>query len=250
MNKRTSAYLVIIFITALGALFYFVLVKNQKTVQDTPDTSTPTTTQQEAQITQAEPTPEQKIPDKYELKVPFLTQAPYTNWDELHENACEEASAILVHYYKKGLKLTTAEMENQILKMVDYEIKKYNKHKNLTAKETAELIKEFYGYKNVRVVYDFSWDDLKKEIVKGNPVIVPAAGRLLKNPNFRGAGPVYHMFVIKGYNSKEIITNDVGTRKGNGYRYTYKTLDLAIHDWTGYESTINSGRRVMIIMEK
>jgi hypothetical protein len=39
------------------------------------------------------------------------------------------------------------------------------------------------------------------------------------------------MLVIVGYDSNGFITNDPGTRKGEGYRYSFATLMAAIHDW-------------------
>jgi len=192
-------------------------------------------------------TPE--IPSQHDLKVPFVPQAPFGVWDDLHNNACEETAILLVHYYKKGSSLSKEQADSEIKKMVDYQIKKYGEHKDLNAQEIADLAKEFYGYKSVRVEYDFSWEEVKKKIVEGKPVIVPTAGYLLNNPYYRRPGPVYHALVIRGYNAKELITNDPGTKRGEGYRYSYQTLDRAIHNWTGSPETIEQGKRVMIIIE-
>lgn len=225
--------------------FYFWNLR-QNSVSNNPPTGV---AKMETKQEPSKPIPQKtEIPSSYDLKVPFVAQAPFGVWDELHDNACEEASVILVHYYKKKLSLSKEKADKEIKKMVDFQIKKYGRHKDLTAQETAELAKEFYGYKNVKVVYDFSWDELKKEVAQGNPVIVPAAGRLLKNLNFRQPGPIYHMFVIRGYTPSEIITNDVGTRKGESYRYSYQILNNALHDWTAAE-TITRGRKAMIVIE-
>ena len=244
--KRIYLYLFIFLISSAVLAFGYLFFAPKKYISS--EQNTQQTTQNTESDNQQESSVESKIPSSYLLNVPFISQAPFGVWDDLHNNACEEASIILVNYYKKKRPLSKAEMDTEIKEMVDYEIKKYGEHKDLTAQEVADLAKEFYYYKNVRVVYNFSWDDLKKEIVKGNPVIVPAAGRLLGNPNFRQPGPVYHMFVIKGYTPKELITNDVGTRKGDGYRYSYSTLDQAIHDWTGSPESINRGKRAMIVI--
>lgn len=249
--KKILLYIAV-FLLIFAAIFYGLNYR-KKISKNSSGTSSPKVS--ETILPEPKDTPqvikqeEAKLPEEYDLKVPFVSQAPFANWDELHDNACEEESIILVHYYKKGLTITPEEADQQILKMVDFEIKKYGEHKNLTTEETSDVAKEFYGYKNIKIKYDFTWDELKKEIVKGNPVIVPAAGRLLKNPNFRGAGPAYHMFIIRGYTQKELITDEVGTRKGDGYRYSYGTLDKAIHDWTGDENTIESGKRVMMVIE-
>lgn len=189
-----------------------------------------------------------KVPAQFDLKVPFVPQAPFAVWDDLHNNACEEAAILLVHYYKQNKILSKEKADEEIKKMVDFQIKKYGRHKDLTASEVADLAKEFYGHKNVWVKYDFSWQDVKEEIAKGNPVIVPAAGRLLGNPNYRRPGPIYHMLVIRGYTPKEIITNDPGTRRGEKYKYSYSILDNAIHEWAGSPENIEKGKRAMIIL--
>ena len=193
--------------------------------------------------------PEISIPDIYDLKVPFIAQAPYAIWDELHNEACEEASILLVHYYYQKINPTKAQFDKDIRTLVDYQIKKYTKHKDLTAEETADLAREYLKYQDVEVIYDFSWKDVKKAIAQDHPVIIPAAGRLLKNLYFTPPGPIYHMLVIRGYTPDEIITNDVGTRRGESYGYSYTILDQAIHDWTGNPATISSGRRVMLVIK-
>jgi len=60
---------------------------------------------------------------------------------------------------------------------------------------------------------------------------VPLAGRELNNPYFRAPGPIYHMLVIKGYDSDEFIVNEVGTKRGDSFKYKYDVLINAIHDW-------------------
>ena len=249
-NKYLKIVLFFIGLVALaGAIFIFENIEEPKlpvpqeapAIQPESSENTPN-----KEIAKPEETP--AIPDSYDLKVPFVSQAPYANWDELHNEACEEEAIILVHFYKKRAALSKETAENEIQKMVSYEIKNYGSHKDLTAQETAKLAKDFYGYKNVKIKYDFSWDDVKREIASGNPIIVPTAGRLLGNPNFRRPGPVYHMLVLRGYTKDIVITNDIGTRKGERYQYSYKTLDRAIHDWTGNPDTISQGRRAMIVI--
>lgn len=237
-----------------GAYFYFGFVKKPALKTSQPEEISLPQSEPE-QNNQKETPPETTkkepdIPSQCDLKVPFVPQAPFGVWDELHNNACEEVSILLVHYYKEKLSLTAEKADEEIKKMVDFQIKKYGQHKDLTAQETADLAKEFYGYKNVSIKYNFSWEEVKKEIAKGNPVIVPVAGRLLKNPYFRQPGPIYHMLVIRGYTPKEVITNDPGTRRGENYKYSYQILDQAIHEWTGSPETIEKGKKAMIIVEK
>lgn len=194
--------------------------------------------------------------------VPFQTQAPLTNWDTLHEEACEEASIILAAFYLKGQSLSaetigwratpTAEispeiMEQEILKLVGWEDKNWGGPVDITADEAGQLAQKVYNLK-YKVINDATITDIEKEIAAGRPVIVPAAGRLLGNPNFRGEGPVYHMVVAIGYNSQNMIVQDVGTRNGNHYVYNQKIFYNAMHDWTGNPDTIVEGAKNVLVL--
>ena len=112
-----------------------------------------------------------------------------------------------------------------------------------------KLAYDFYGLDILKVVYDFSKEDLEKYLSLGNPIIVPAAGRLLGNPNFKAPGPLYHNLVLVGYDGETIITNDPGTRKGEGYQYNLDVLYNAIHDFSGELNQIERGRKAMIVLE-
>ena len=115
------------------------------------------------------------------------------------------------------------------------------------------MFKDFYGEtgkrKKLRVIYDFKKDDLKKYLAQGYPIIVPAAGRKLGNPNFTAPGPLYHNLVLVGYDGNTIITNDPGTRRGEGYEYDIDVIFNAIHDFTGKPESINQGRKAMIVVD-
>ena len=196
---------------------------------------------------------EEKIPDKVLLDVPFTSQAPFANWDELHEEACEEASIIMVKYFLDEKNLSIQIAEKEIQDLVRFQIKKYGDYKDSNAEQTAKLYSDFYGQpKNelkMKVVYDFEKKDLKKYLARGYPIIVPAAGRLLGNPNFTPPGPLYHNLVLIGYEDNNIITNDPGTKRGQSYKYNINVLYEAIHDFTGKKENIEKGRRAMIILE-
>jgi hypothetical protein len=192
---------------------------------------------------------EEKLPDKILISVPFTSQAPLGEWDAYHEEACEEAALLMVAYYLQNKKLTPALAEKEIQALIAYEIKNKGSYTDSTAEEIEALGEEYYGIKNLRVVYDFSIFDLKKYLAKGKPIIVPAAGRLLNNPNFTAPGPLYHNLVLIGYSGNDFITNDPGTRKGEGYRYNIQILYKAIHDFPGSADNINQGRKAMLVLE-
>ncbi len=196
---------------------------------------------------------QENIPDSFLIDVPFTSQAPFGKWDEMHEEACEEASVIMVKYFLDKKNLLPQIAEDEIKNLVKFQIKNYGDYKDGNAEQTAKLYSDFYGHPRnglkMKVIYDFNKDDLKKYLSRGNPIIVPAAGRLLGNPNFTAPGPLYHNLVLIGYEGNNIITNDPGTKRGERYKYDINTLFNAIHDFTGKKKDIEKGRKAMIVLE-
>jgi len=191
------------------------------------------------------------LPDFFDIDIPFICQAPLGDWGAPFDHACEEASILMIHYYLEGKSVVNpVKAAKEIQEIVRFEQKTYGFYKDTTAEQTAQLIRDYYGYKT-KVSCNISLDDIKRELIKGNLVIVPTAGRLLGNPYFTPPGPIYHMLVIRGYTLTEIITNDPGTRRGNEFSYSYQTLEKAIHNWNGKEMserTIEGGEPVMIVI--
>ena len=197
------------------------------------------------------------LPKKFKLEVDFTSQAPPVygknknepNWDHDHGEACEEASIIMAHYFFTKKKLTPEIADSEILAMLEFQEKNYSlRNKDLEAQETLNLAKDFYGYQDVYVKYDITIEDIKNEIYKGNPVILPTAGRELHNPYYRQPGPIYHMLIAIGWddNKKEIITNDPGTKRGESFMYKYEVLENAIHEWNNGD--VSNGRKAMIVI--
>ena len=197
----------------------------QKTIKK-PLTVVATTTESDV--------PEQpQLPQAINLKVPFRSQAPFGDWSEPYENGCEEASLIMVDYYYRSAPLSAQAMKDAIDEQVSWQITNWGSHDDISMEKLVELAKAFYPYQT-RILTPLTPALIYEELVLGHPVIVPAAGRELHNPNFRQPGPLYHMLVIKGFTSDgKFITNDPGTRNGADYLYTESTLMSAIHDWTG-----------------
>lgn len=191
------------------------------------------------------------LPVKVNLPVPFLCQAPYADWSQPWQDACEEAAIIMAMHYVKSEPLDREPGKYEILGLVKFQEKKYGGHHDLTAKRTAKLIRDYYQYNEMEVRYKFDVEDIKAELAKGKVVIAPMAGRLLGNPYYRRPGPAYHYMVFKGYDDRagEFITNDSGTRRGRDYRYKYNVAYNAIHDWTGSKETIAQGKKAMIVVK-
>lgn len=194
--------------------------------------------------------PKPSQPSEINLAVPFTSQAPFANWDEVHEETCEEAVVLMVAKYYQGVKegqLDKQAAEDELQGLVATEMRLFGYYKDTTARETGMLAKEQYGL-SYRLLMDPTIEDIKKEVAAGRPVLVPTAGRELGNPNFSGLGPIYHMIVIRGYAKDRFITNDPGTRKGEEYTYAFETIMNAIHDWNAED--IQKGGRVVLVLEK
>lgn len=197
------------------------------------------------------------IPTEVNLDVPFTSQAPFANWDEVHEEACEEASVLMVHAFYEGEvkgEIDPNIAEDVLQDMVESERMIFGFFEDTTAEQTANFAKIYYGYERVDVIENPTIEDLKLHLVDGRPVIVPAAGRILSNPFFSGIGPIYHMLVLKGYTEHGFITNDPGTRRGADWVYNHDHLMSSIHDWVvpeGIEERqsdiMDSARKVIVI---
>ena len=190
-----------------------------------------------------------QLPAQINLAVPWMSQAPDSNWDMPYQEACEEASMLMVDgfYRKMTGRFPVDEADAAIKKLVEYENKTRGDYKDTTAKETADILKGYFGYKDVRVLPFKTSDDIKGIVGRGYPVIIPFSGKELKNPNFRNGGPLYHMLVIKGYTEDGLfITGDPGTRKGEDYTYPYQRIIEAAHDWNG--GNVEDGAKVMIVV--
>jgi hypothetical protein len=156
--------------------------------------------------------------------------------------------------WAKGQGLTLTEAEREIIAISDWELANYGQFHDSSAKDTVDRIfKEYFGFTNVRLVYDITVEDIKRELYKGNLVIVPTNGKKLNNPYFTDGGPDNHMFPVIGYdpNTKEFIANDNGTKRGEKYRYHENVLQSALRDYpTGYHEPNPNTRTAMIVVSK
>ncbi len=189
------------------------------------------------------------------LDVPFTPQAPFGNWSDIRQQSgCEEAAALMAMRWVKGKSLTLEEAEKEIIAISDFELKTYGHFHDTSAEDlVARIFKGYFKYNNVEVRYDIKATDIRSELDKGNLVLVPANGQKLNNPYYKAPGPLEHMLIIRGYDSKtgEFITNDSGTKKGELYRYSEDIVMEAIYDYpTGYHEPVNGIKKVMIVVKK
>lgn len=190
-----------------------------------------------------------EMPKEVNLDVPFTSQAPFANWDTLHEEACEETAALMVRWYYQGItSVAPTEADEAILDFVESEKSILGFYEDTNADELVQVIKKKWGYKSVRMLENPTVVDLKSELASGRPVIVLAAGRMLGNPFYTQPGPVYHALVLKGYTKDgRFITNDPGTKRGADYLYKPDVIINAMHEWNGGD--VLRGLKMAIVID-
>jgi len=166
------------------------------------------------------------------IDLPFYSQAPLGNWDFPWQEACEEASVILVANLYNHLNLNVEDFNTELLRLVNWETEYFGTYLDTNVDQVAEILDLQYGLKSI-IHENPTYEDIEIILNQGNLIIAPFAGKLLGNPNFRNGGPLYHMLVIKGYNAEknQIVTHDVGTRNGADYVYSWEVISNALHNW-------------------
>lgn len=195
-----------------------------------------------------EPIPDD-LPRSVNLRVVFVPQAPFKVWDETHEDTCEEATLVMLKSYLDGeTALTPEEMDKRLLAAVEWQTKEYGDYRSTDAERTADILRRHFGASGIHVLPLMSANDIRRQVAAGRPVILPTAGKLLMNPNFKNGGPLYHMLVVKGYDADgRFVTNDPGTRLGENYLYDEAVIMEAAHDWNGGD--VLNGEKLMIVAE-
>lgn len=184
--------------------------------------------------------------DAINLDVPFASQAPFANWVQPYQDACEEATIIMIERYLRGASLTLQEMDTEILRMVDLQQDRYGFFRDSNVAETVRLAEASYPDITARAVYDITAEDIRAALAGGTPVLVLVNGQKIGNPFYTFPGPERHTLVIKGVTGNTFITNDPGTRRGADFAYPIDTVMNALVDYDG--GTPGTGKRAMILL--
>ncbi len=199
-----------------------------------------------ASIASPTPTPVPTLPATVQLQVPFISQAPLRVWDPVTQDTCEESSLLMVHAFVRGLDVGSPAVQDATVRALAKRVEDLGYALDMTVEEVGELAAKDYGLTPM-IVDNPSVEDLKRLLAGGEAVIIPAAGKLLKNPNFTNGGPDYHMLVLTGYVGDNFVTNDPGTRLGERFVYPVDRLMSAIRDWNGSRPIEQGARRVLVL---
>lgn len=219
----------------------------------TPLAAEPSESKSEKIETSQATTTEEKI---YITGVPFVVQAPFGEWkDPRQQDACEEMTTLLAVSWAEGVnKINKTEAKEKILGMVEFQEENFGESRDTSAADTIErLYVGCFNYQKVRLEENITSENIIQELRKGNLVVVPANGQLLKNIHFTQPGPERHMIIIRGFDfqTRKFITNDVGFGTGENYQYPEELLFNAIADYpSGYHVLRVGMPKTMIVVEK
>jgi len=190
------------------------------------------------------------------LKVPFTSQAPTGEWkDQRQQDGCEEAVvAMAMAWVGEEKNIKPADWRLRILILSTFEKKKYGEYRDVALADMVKwLFKDYFSYDQATIKTINNPADILTELEDGHIILAPMNGQALKNPNFTAPGPERHMILIKGYDyqTKQFITNDPGTRRGENYRYSENIILKAIRPYkTGYHLPFGKLNRQVIVVSK
>lgn len=192
------------------------------------------------------------IPQSFKLEVPYTVQAPYGNWVDPWQEFCEEAVILMITKYYKSQNTSGIIPKNEASGLMLYIMSREERilgyHKNTGADDIAKILKNVFGHE-AKVLENISIEKIKEEILRYRPVIVPLAGRMLRNPYFSKGGPFYHTVLIIGYDDadKTFIVHESGTKFGREYKYNQQTLFEAIADWDKQANDLVNRKAVVVV---
>lgn len=184
------------------------------------------------------------------LQVPFSAQAPTNNWSRNED--CEETSITMANAFLTGStedRLPAPAAQQAIDNLKKWEQANLGYNANTGADATTKMAEGAFGLK-IRQIPNFTEEDLKTELINNHPILLPINAKLLNSPQYRVNGPTYHMIVIRGFKGNTFIVNDPGTNDGDGNEYSFTILKNASADWNNTTKTIDSDRKIALIVSR
>lgn len=180
------------------------------------------------------------------LDVPYTSQAPEKKWIDPWEDACEEASILMLDAYYKGYGLSPIFAKDEITKMIDWQYER-GWFKSISIQQVSQLYEHFFPKgKQPRIVENPTAKQIKEFVQSGKPVLVVAFGKALPNKWYSNGGPEYHALIIRGFTDDSFITNDPGVNRGKNFAFPIGALMNSIHDWND-GNVPNGVPRIMIL---
>lgn len=248
--KKTNFLFILVLVLIISAPIAYAIVMKSFYAEESIPTATPAGQPAVQPIQPMQPAAQPAtqdspdvLPPEFNIDMTFYSQAPYGNWKQPWQDSCEEASMLLIANAYNKSNWTRAEFNDEILKLVKWEVETYGYYKENEVQQIVKTLKDQFSLSTV-IHTDPTFEDVQTILAQGHLIILPLAGKEIGNPNFQNGGPTYHVIVAKGYKEdQKIITEDVGTSHGENYIYSWDTLKSANHD---YIIPIDDGAKVII----
>lgn len=170
----------------------------------------------------------QELSEEKLLAVPFVCQNPFQNesgW-KFHDNSCEEAAVYQAVLYLRNETVTAEEAHNDFLKMIEWQKlpENFGEHKDISRNDLKIFTEKYFNFDEDEVFFFEEFDEnfIKKVLNLNLPIVFPTKASELRNPFFHEQD--FHMLTIIGYTKNKVITNDVGTKRGEKYPYDWATI--------------------------
>lgn len=191
------------------------------------------------------------------LSVPYTSEIPNGKWVKPWNNACEEASIVMVEQFYAGdhrSRLPKTQAMKLMSPLFDVQYKLWKTAADTDAARTAQIINDHTSF-SAFIKDDPSIDEIKDELSAGRPVISFHFGYDLNNPNipWRRGGSSYHVMPITGFDEakRQFIVDDPGNdRSGLDYRYDYDTIMGSLHDFDHATGKADGPARVLFTAPK
>lgn len=163
------------------------------------------------------------------LSVPYVPQVFRDEWSAPWDEACEEASTLMVDaFYENSLGPSEREAKRRMQEMVAWENQTFQTYQDTDAEQTVKLIAKHASFR-ATVQRTPTLEQIKHELASDRPVIALVnMYQLYQEPDL---GDSYHVFVITGYDdqTQAFRVNDPARR--DQHVYAYARLMGALHDF-------------------
>ena len=191
------------------------------------------------------------------LPVPYTSEIPNGRWIKPWNNACEEATIIMVEQFYAGntsTKFSRARATKLMSPLFPIERKLFGTDADSDAAQNAKIINDYTSF-SAYIIDDPTIEQIQNELSAGRPVISFHYGYDLHNPNipWRRGGSYYHVMALVGFDEarQEFIVNDPGNDKsGLDYHYKYAIITSSLHDLNIKTHKANGPARVLFTAPK
>lgn len=189
------------------------------------------------------------------LKVPYTSEIPLGSWVKPWNNACEEASMVMVESYYFGNESMSKDVAvKYMMPIFKIEDKIFGSNADTDTIRTAKLFNEYMSV-NATIKNNPTLEEIKDQLRQGKPVVSFHFAKDIKNPHYhwRVGGSYFHVVVLVGFdeNTSEFLVHDSGDPVTGAYhRYSYNLIMDTLHDFNFKNHKADGPARILFTNSK